>query len=167
MSSISYRYCPQCAAHLQRQEKYLACVNCCGFIYYDNPIPVVAAIVELPQGVVLVHSRSWPAKIYGLPTGFVEQGEDPADAVLREVKEELGLNGVNAELVGVFPFSEQNQILIAYHMSATEPVILGDELDGYKIIAIEKLRGWNFGTGLAINSWLEKITSSHPLRCRS
>jgi NADH pyrophosphatase NudC (nudix superfamily) len=134
----------------------LACTaDECGYIHYDNPTPVVAAIVELPSGVVLARGRGWPEKVFGLPTGFLEQGEDPAEAVVREVREELSLDAKVTKLIGLYPFEAQNQLIIGYHLTADGTVKLNeDELEEYKIIPVAKLRGWPFATGLAVMDWL-------------
>jgi len=72
-------------------KEVLCCAsNDCGYVCWDNPIPVVAAIVEMEGQVVLARNKEWPGKIFGLITGFLERAETPETAVKREVKEELG-----------------------------------------------------------------------------
>lgn len=132
----------------------------CGFVHYDNPLPVVAAIVERPEGVVLVRSRDWPEKMLGLPTGFVEPREDAAVAVLREVKEELDLDAELVRLVGVYGFAQQNQLIMAYHLRADGPIRLSEELAEHRVIPVHKLRPWPFGTGLALSAWLSERATS-------
>ena len=73
----------------------LACTQC-DFVHWRNPVPVVAAVVERAGRVVLVHSIGRPPTWYGLVAGFLERGEHPEAAVLREVAEELGLEEVRA-----------------------------------------------------------------------
>ncbi|MEM9983827.1 MAG: NUDIX domain-containing protein, partial [Bacteroidota bacterium] len=89
-----YKFCPYCATPLEEQEHggrvRLACPKG-DFVHWDNPTPVVAAVVERQGKVVLVQSIGWPKEWFGLVTGFLEKGEKPEEAVLREVKEELGL----------------------------------------------------------------------------
>jgi len=57
-----------------------------------SPIPVVCAVIER-EGRVLVAQRP-PDKLMPLkwefPGGKVEPGEDPAAAIVREIREELG-----------------------------------------------------------------------------
>ncbi len=152
-------YCPRCATPLvSRQDadrERLACPReSCGFVHYDNPLPVVAAIVEREDKIVLVRSRGWPEGMFGLVTGFLEKGETPEAGILREVREEIGLEATIASLVGVYAFEMRNELIVAYHVRATGEVTLGEELEGYKEVPIAKLRPWPFGTGLAVRDWL-------------
>lgn len=127
----------------------------CGFIYYDNPTPVVAALVEWRGDVVLIRNKGWPENWFGLVSGFLERDETPADGVLRELKEELGLNGRIESLIGVYSFAMRNQVIIAYHVRAEGEIVLGEELCDYKIVAPDKLKPWPLGTGLAVKDWLK------------
>src|SRR5690606_37050244 len=122
----------------------------CGWILYDNPVPVVAAIVEHEGDVILVRQRGWPESWYGLVTGFLERGETPEQGVLRELAEELGLQGEVASLVGAYAFEQKNELIVAYHVRAAGEIRLGDELEAYKRVAIAKLKPWPFGTGHAV-----------------
>ena len=125
-------------------------------MHWDNPTPVVAAVVEHDGAVVLVRNKGWPEKVFGLVTGFLERGEAPEDGVLREVREELGLAGRVAGLIGVYPFFEMNQILVAYHVVAQGEVVIGDEIAEFRRIPPGKLRPWTMGTGPAVRDWLER-----------
>jgi NADH pyrophosphatase NudC (nudix superfamily) len=155
------RHCLHCGAALASRETAdgarLACPDPrCGFVFYDNPTPVVAAIVEHEGGVLLVAQHDWPETWFGLVTGFLERGETPEEGVLREVKEELGLRGEVASLVGVYAFQQRNELIVAYHVRAEGEVTLGEELRGFKRVPIEKLRPWDFGTGHAVRDWLAR-----------
>lgn len=152
-------YCPQCASPLAEvlvdDEIRSGCPDrACGFVHFNNPVPVVAMIVEVDGGVVLAHNVSWPKKFYSIITGFLEAGEDPAECARRETREELNLHALETSLVGVYPFPHQNQVIIAYHVKAAGEIALNQELDDYKIVPVEQLKGWDMGTGLAINDWL-------------
>lgn len=153
-----FRFCPLCGHTLEKAARAIAPLRCsapgCNFVWWNNPIPIVAGIVEFPQGVVLVHAKDWPPKIFTLVSGFLETGEDPARAIVREVCEELGLEGRVESLVGNYAFPEQNQLILAYHLTAKGEIRRGQELDDHRVIPVNRLRAWEFGTGLAIQDWL-------------
>ena len=154
--SSAYEFCPSCAAPLaaRAEDGRLGCI--CGYVHWDNPVPVVAAIVEHEGAVILARNKEWPEKMYGLVTGFLEKGEAPEEGVKREVKEELDLDASAAHLVGLYPFARRNELIIAYHVPATGTVRLNEELADIRRIAPAKLRPWDFGTGLAVADWLRQ-----------
>ena len=134
-------------------------------MHWNNPVPVVAAIVEHDNKVVLVRSIGRPSTWYGLVAGFLEQAEHPDEAVLREIDEEVGLTPTRCTFLGSYAFARRNQIIFAYHAEVPNLEIrLGlDELDDYRIIAIENIRPWSQGTGPALGDWLESRGYSPPV----
>jgi len=156
--SSAYRFCPLCAQPLAAGEHggatRLACA--CGFVHWDNPVPVVAAVVEHEGVVILGRNRDWPEKMFGLITGFLEKGETPEAAVAREVKEELSLEALATNFIGLYPFERRNELIIAYHVPAAGTLRLGEELAEFRRIAPERLRPWEFGRGLAVRDWLAR-----------
>ena len=157
---MSYKFCPRCATPLQvgavdTGPARLRCPSC-DFVHWDNPVPVVAAIVEHQGEIILARNRQWPPKMFALITGFLEKDDpDPASGVLREVDEELGLKTARVnEFVGHYPFPRMNQIIIAYHVIAEGSIALGEELIEYRRIAPDQLRPWPAATGLALRDWM-------------
>ena len=127
----------------------------CGYIQYENPTPVVAAVVEFGTNqVVLGHNASWPSGWFGLITGFVERYEDPAHTVVREVEEEIGLKSEIQSFIGHYTFKRMNQLIIAYHLKGYGEINLEDEIDEVKIIPFEKISYWPAGTGYALRDFL-------------
>lgn len=154
-----YAYCPHCAQPLTDAEHggrtRRACPDlACGFIHWDNPVPVVAAVVEHEGRIILARNVAWPASFYALITGFLEKGESPETGVQREVEEELGLKPLAANYIGVYEFVRNNQLIVAYHVPAEGQVQLNEELADWKHVAFEDVQYWPGGTGLAIRDWL-------------
>jgi NAD+ diphosphatase len=159
------KYCPLCGSDLAVREiegrSRLACTrDSCSYVFWDNPIPVVAALVERKGEVILVRNKDWPAKIFGLVSGFLEKAEHAESGVLREVKEELGKDGRIVDFIGYYSFFQMNQLILAFHVSIDGDVVLGEELAEIKIVPSDRLRPWNFGTGLAVQDWLDKRRKS-------
>ena len=152
-------HCGFCGAPLapiaEKPGQRLCGAASCGRITYLSPIPVVAAIVECANHVILVRGHGWPETWYGLVTGFLEPEESPEDAARREVMEELGLAVETSRLIGAYPFARMNQVIIAYHVRVTGEIVLdATELAGFKAVPLEKLRAWDFGTGAAVKDFL-------------
>lgn len=158
----NFKYCPQCGTPLVEAEHggrtRIACPDLeCGFVHWNNPTPVVGAIVERDGHLIFVQSIGWPSSFYALVTGFLEAGEHPDDAVLREVKEETGLDAKIGSFIGMYEFHRHNQLLLIYHVVAEAGEVILDktELADYKLVPIEKARPWPGGTGLALRDWLK------------
>jgi len=161
------KFCPHCKSALESalhggRDRLACCNDDCDFIFWGNPTPVVAAVIELGSDVVLVRNHGWPEKWFGLVTGFLERGETPEEGILREIDEELNLHGEIESFIGLYPFEQMNELVIAYYVKATGEVEIGDEIEEFKLIPREKLRPWSFGTGKAVRDWIERNVKSDP-----
>ncbi len=123
-------------------------------MHWDNPVPVVAAVVEHEGYIVLARNKLWTQRFFGLITGFLERNENPDAAVLREVEEELGLKARDPRFIGHYGFERMNQLIIAYHVIGEGTITLGDELAEYIRVAPAQARYWPAATGLALRDWL-------------
>lgn len=153
------KFCLYCGSPLQNadvagQTRLRCSVAECAYVHWDNPIPVVAAIVEMEGAVILARNRAWPESMFGLIAGFLEKGETPEAGVLREVREELGLETATAHFIGCYPFFEMNQLLLAFHVPAQGEIVLNEELAAIKRVPVERLKPWTIGTGPAVRDWL-------------
>lgn len=153
------QYCPNCGRDLIRRDiaghtRPLCPDPDCGFVFWDNPIPVVAAIVEHEGRLVIARNANWPEGMFGLITGFLEPREQPEEGVVREVAEELGLVATITRFVGAYGFARMNQLLLAYHLTGEGEITLNEELVEYRRVAKENTQYWPGGTGLAVRDWL-------------
>lgn len=158
------RYCPQCGQNLIElplagRERMTCPDYQCGWVHWDNPLPVVAAIVEHADSdgkIVLARNKAWPGDFYALITGFLERDESPEEGVAREVREELSLETTATELVGVYPFTRKNELIIAYHVVARGEIVLNEELAAYRLVEPKDLQPWDAGTGWALRDWMKR-----------
>ncbi len=63
-------------------------------------MPVASAVVFDDKGHVLLHQRSDSGE-WALPGGAIDPGEEPANAAIREVWEETGVNVLPERIIGV------------------------------------------------------------------
>jgi len=119
-----YQHCPHCGAGLkfkriERKERIVC--PFCRWVYYENPLPSVAAFARNRKGEILLVKRGVePGKgKWALPSGFIEVDETPEVACLRELEEETGLRGEIKRLVGVYSQKSQlykNVLIVAYEV---------------------------------------------------
>lgn len=163
------KYCPECASVLELKRidglERKACASPgCSFVHWDNPVPVVAALVQYHGEVVLARNSQWPVGMFSLITGYLEKNETPEEAAVREVREEIGLDGKVQDFIGCYSFAEKNQVILAHWVVATGELNTGSEIAEVKLLSREKLGRWRFErlplTSKITKHWLEKTTLS-------
>ena len=156
----AFRFCPSCATPLSLIAKEedgglterLRCVAC-DWTHWNNPTPVLAAIVQYQGQILLARNAAWTGRRFALITGFMEAGESPEDGIRREIAEETHLQTHALSLVGVYDFQRMNQVIIAYHAQAHGDIALSPELVEYKLYRPEDVICWPAGTGYAMADW--------------
>lgn len=92
--SSFFRFCPACGASAPSIQKgVLVHCDACGFHYHFNPAVSVSAFLRRRDGRVLLIRRARAPGRGKLapPGGFVDIGESAEDALLRELREEVGV----------------------------------------------------------------------------
>lgn len=151
------QFCPMCASPLiERLASERARLVCPSghWTHWDNPLPVLAAVVEIDGKILLARNAAWPERRFALITGFMERDETPEQGIARELKEETSLEAEAISLIGVYEFMRKNELIIAYHVKASGQISLSEELAECRLIAPEKLRPWRAGTGYAVADWM-------------
>jgi NAD+ diphosphatase len=159
MITQDFVFCPKCACSLApRNESGAARLSCtnvtCGFTFWGNPTPAVGAVVEYEGDIILARNALWPNGIFALITGYLERNEDPVLGIGREVKEELGLDVVETNIIGNYIFERKNEVMLCYHVVATGKIELGDEIAEYKRYKPHELKPWPRATGFALADWM-------------
>jgi len=116
----AFKFCPNCATPLapisqmeDGGDKVRLRCSACDFTHWNNPTPVLAAVVEVEGKILLAQNAAWAHKMYALITGFMEAGETPVGGITREIKEETNLDASEVNLIGVYDFQRMNQVIIA------------------------------------------------------
>lgn len=156
-----FKYCPHCRTVLTPivmeedggPKERMRC-PACGFTHWNNPTPVLAAIVQYRDQVLLARNAAWTRRMFALITGFMEAGETPEEGIRREIQEETSLVTQSLGLVGVYDFQRMNQVIIAWHAVCDGDIQLSPELSEYRLYDLPDLRCWSAGTGYALADWL-------------
>jgi NADH pyrophosphatase NudC (nudix superfamily) len=88
-----FKYCPQCRALSPEflDNKQIHCSSC-GFTYFHNAAAAVMCILVYGSKILVAIRNKEPAKgLLDMIGGFLDHGESAEQALIREVKEELGI----------------------------------------------------------------------------
>lgn len=95
MANAEFNYCPRCGTPVIHKELYgkvRAVCPQCEWIHFVDPKVAAAVLIEQEGRVLLVRRAGEPFRgFWSLPAGFINGGEDPAQAAARECLEETGL----------------------------------------------------------------------------
>jgi 8-oxo-dGTP diphosphatase len=102
---LELNYCPRCGHALEDREAFgrvrRFCPACDGIVFREHKV-AAGVLVEHEGKVLLVRRRLNPHQgLWTLPAGFVDFDEDPAEAAVRECREETGLEVEIAGLLHV------------------------------------------------------------------
>ena len=99
-----WRTCPRCGARLDHAERSVHCPSC-GLEEYANPAPTACALIRDDEGRILLARRAGDpgAGLWDLLGGFLDEGEEPVEALRRELREETGLEIEPGEFLGGIP----------------------------------------------------------------
>lgn len=120
-----------------------------------GPLVAVGAIVVVDDRLLLIRrGRGVAVGLWSLPGGAVEPGELLAEAVVRELAEETGLEGVCGSLVGVVErFIEGHHYVILDHrVTVLEPdvsPVAGDDAADVAWVPLSEVAEWPLVDGLA------------------
>ena len=151
-----FKYCPSCGSeHFSENGPYSKKCESCGFTYYDNPKAATVAIIINDKEEILVCRRAKePAKgTLDLPGGFTDIGETAEEGVIREVKEETGLEVSQVTFLfskpNIYPFSgmivNTMDLFFLCKVNSTEGLIANDDVAETRFIAIKDLSPEDFG----------------------
>ena len=95
-TSEEIKFCSRCGVKLNRELRFgkvrPVCPQC-EWVYFADPKVAAAVLIEQDGRVLLARRINEPFRgLWTLPAGFVDAGEDPAEAAARECSEETGLS---------------------------------------------------------------------------
>jgi len=85
-------------------------------------------VVNEDRKVLILHHHLRPTTGWGLPGGFVDSNEQPADAIVRELKEETGIEIRDVRMLQVRTLGRHIEILFTARADAAGE-ILSSEID--------------------------------------
>tara|TARA_B110000459_G_C16596635_1_gene488969 strand:- start:1551 stop:1982 length:432 start_codon:yes stop_codon:yes gene_type:complete len=119
------------------------CDECNGWL---NPALAADAAVRRGDSVLLIQRKFPPMKgAWALPGGFVDRGEAPIDAAVRELLEETSLRGQNPKLISVMGDPDRDprkhivSIVYEIEVSSEQQPVAGDDAADAKFWPIQTI----------------------------
>jgi len=111
----SHQYCSRCGTptELRMDERARACPSC-GLTSYPPISPAVMILVTRGRELLLGRKASFPPGRYSALAGFVEPGETLEHTVMRETREEVGVEVTNIRYFGSQPWPFPHSLMIAF-----------------------------------------------------
>lgn len=108
------RFCPVCGTALQRFLPMGKRCPRCGAEHFPHLAPAVIVRIGKGDRILLVRARTFRKYMFGLVAGFLEGGETLEEGVVREVREETGLQIGNIRYFGSQPWPYPSGVMIGF-----------------------------------------------------
>jgi NAD+ diphosphatase len=128
-----HRYCGVCGSPTQAHNAghLMVCSSVsCATEFFPRIDPAIIVLVTAGTKALLGRQQSWPAGRYSTLAGFVEPGETPEEAVVREVEEETGVRVETVKYFASQPWPFPASLMLGFHAAAAERAVqLSSELE--------------------------------------
>lgn len=119
----THQFCGRCSTPTEPSEgeRALKC-PACGLISYPRVAPAMITLITrgepgADQEALLARGAQFPMPMYSCLAGFVEPGEDLEGAVVREVKEEVGIDVDDVRYVGSQPWPFPHSLMVGFRVN--------------------------------------------------
>lgn len=139
------RFCPECGTklHLKEQPHDVPALYCDCCKAYRFPVfsIAVAVIILDPEQENMVLVRQYGELDPVLVAGYVDKGETAEDAVVREVKEELGMTVHSLSFLRSHYYAPSETLMLNYAVTTAEKSAEPNwEIDSWEWVPAEKAR---------------------------
>ncbi len=138
-----HRFCANCGRLTAIvQAGYARRCPSCGATHFPRTDPVVIMLVEHGGQLLLGRRPGWPPNRYSVLAGFVSPGESAEEAVIREVREESGIEVHEPRFVTSQPWPFPSSLMLGFEARSDggEPVAHDGELEDVAWFPLQAIR---------------------------
>lgn len=113
------QYCGKCGhkTSLKSNERAITCTHC-NTTVYPKISPAIIVAITSGDKILLARGQNFKSSFYSLVAGYADIGESLEDAVVREVKEEVGIDVRNIRYYKSQPWPFSGSMMIGYWAEA-------------------------------------------------
>lgn len=125
----NHQYCGRCGSRtgLKKDERATVCPTC-NLITFPTISPAIIVVITCNNRILLAKGKNWKNNLYSLLAGYVEAGESIEETVVREVKEEVGVDIYNLKYYKSQPWPFSASLMLGFTAEAddTQPIIIDE-----------------------------------------
>ena len=111
----NHRFCGHCGTPtVQKSGEFAMQCPACQLLVYPRLSPAIMVLIRDGQRVLLARSPHFKPGVFSALAGFVEPGESLEACVVREVREEVGLEVCNLRYFSSQPWPFPNSLMLAF-----------------------------------------------------
>ncbi len=124
------RYCGRCGSktELKKDERAAICPNC-NLMIFPKISPAVIVAITCNNRILLAKGKNYKGDFYALIAGYVDVGESIEETVVREVKEEVGLDIWNLKYYKSQPWPFSGSLMLGFTAEAddTQKIVIDEK----------------------------------------
>jgi len=126
----THQFCGRCGIRMKTRpiERAKECPQC-GLLHFPRLSPAIIVLIERDNQLLLARSRRFATPMYSVLAGFVEPGESLEEAVVREVREEVGLSLKDIRYFGSQPWPFPHSLMVGFTATYASGEISLDETE--------------------------------------
>jgi NAD+ diphosphatase len=137
-----HRFCGSCGGAMQvlAGERAMHCPRC-EVRHYPRLSPSMIVLVTRGDEVLLARSPRFVSGVYSTLAGFVEAGESVEQCVVREVREEVGVEVRNLQYLGSQGWPFPHSLMLGFHAEYVggEIVMQAEEIEDAQWFSVHSL----------------------------
>ena len=116
---MRFTYCPHCGDKLIKKEigdegLIPYCENCEIPLWDMFTTCIITAVVNEENEVALIKQSYMTTETYVCVAGHMKIGESAEETVIREVKEEIGLDVEELEFIKTYPYEKKEMLMLGF-----------------------------------------------------
>ena len=121
------KYCGRCGSktEMKKDERATVCPDC-NLVNYPKISPAIIVAITCKDKILLAKGKHYKGDFYSLVAGYVDIGESIEETVVREVKEEVGLDIQKLKYYRSQPWPFSGSVMLGFTAEADDkqPIII-------------------------------------------